>query len=124
MSRPTLNSLRRLFRTTLRTFRSRWTEVLVIVQPETVIAWHGMAPVFVSTGVGVPDRGAAGPRSPASLSPKGVRPAICEEFGVAAIPISGGLLFSRITAGRSSPSISSCPHRVTVAPVLTWFSAS
>ena len=39
-SRPTLNSLDRLFWTTLRTFWSRRTGVLVIVQPETVIAWH------------------------------------------------------------------------------------
>ncbi len=35
--RPTLNSLDRLFWTTLRRFWSRWTGVLVIVKPETVI---------------------------------------------------------------------------------------
>jgi hypothetical protein len=38
--RPKLNSLDRLFWTTLRRSWSRWTEVLVIVKPETVIGWH------------------------------------------------------------------------------------
>jgi hypothetical protein len=38
--RPTLNSLDRLFWTTLRRFWSRWTDVLVIVKPETVTGWH------------------------------------------------------------------------------------
>jgi hypothetical protein len=38
--RPTLNSLDRLFWTTLRRFWSRWTEVLGIVKPETVVGWH------------------------------------------------------------------------------------
>ena len=38
--RPKLNSLDRLFWTTLRRFWSRWTDVLVIVKPETVIGWH------------------------------------------------------------------------------------
>jgi putative transposase len=38
--RPTLNSLDRLFWTFLRGSWSRWKEVLVIVKPETVIAWH------------------------------------------------------------------------------------
>ena len=38
--RPTLNSLDRLFWTTLRRFWSRWTDVLVIVKPETVVGWH------------------------------------------------------------------------------------
>jgi len=38
--RPILNSLDRLFWTTLRHFWSRWTDVLVIVKPETVIGWH------------------------------------------------------------------------------------
>ena len=38
--RPVLNSLDRLFWTTLRHRWSRWTEVLVIVKPETVISWH------------------------------------------------------------------------------------
>jgi hypothetical protein len=35
--RPTLNSLDRLFWTTLRRWWSRWVEVLVIVKPETVV---------------------------------------------------------------------------------------
>ena len=38
--RPILNSWDRLFWTTLRRFWSRWTDVLVIVKPETVIGWH------------------------------------------------------------------------------------
>ena len=38
--RPKLNSLDRLFWTTLRHLWSRWTDVLVIVKPETVIGWH------------------------------------------------------------------------------------
>jgi hypothetical protein len=38
--RPALNSLDRFFWTTLRRFWCRWTDVLVIVKPETVIAWH------------------------------------------------------------------------------------
>ena len=38
--RPTLNSLDRFFWTTLHRFWCRWTDVLVIVKPETVIAWH------------------------------------------------------------------------------------
>jgi len=38
--RPALNSLDRLFWTTLRRFWSRWADVLVIVKPETVIGWH------------------------------------------------------------------------------------
>jgi putative transposase len=38
--RPVLNSLDRLFWTALRSFWSRWSDVLVIVKPETVIGWH------------------------------------------------------------------------------------
>src|SRR5215469_10304478 len=38
--RPALRSLDRLFWTTLRRFWSRWSEVLVIVKPETVVSWH------------------------------------------------------------------------------------
>jgi putative transposase len=38
--RPPLNSLDRLFWTTLRHLWSRWSDVLVIVKPETVISWH------------------------------------------------------------------------------------
>ena len=37
--RPALNSLDRLFWTTIRHFWSRWSDVLVIVKPETVIHW-------------------------------------------------------------------------------------
>ena len=38
--RPVLNFLDRLFWTTLRHLWSRWSDVLVIVKPETVINWH------------------------------------------------------------------------------------
>ena len=38
--RPKLNRVDRLFWTTLRHYWSRWTEVLVIVKPDTVIGWH------------------------------------------------------------------------------------
>jgi putative transposase len=38
--RPTLNSWDRLFWTTLRHLWSHWSDVLVIVKPETVVAWH------------------------------------------------------------------------------------
>ena len=38
--RPRLNSLDRLFWTALRQCWSCWTEVLVIVKPDTVIGWH------------------------------------------------------------------------------------
>ena len=60
--RPTLNSLDRLFWTTLRRFWSRWADVLVIVKPETVVGWHRAG--FRSTGAGDPGRAAAGRRSP------------------------------------------------------------
>ena len=38
--RPSLNSFDRLFWTALQRLWSRWTDVLVIVKPETVIGWH------------------------------------------------------------------------------------
>lgn len=38
--RPTLRFQDRLFWTTLRRVWSRWTDVLVIVKPETVVAWR------------------------------------------------------------------------------------
>ena len=38
--RPVWNSLDRLFWTTLRHLWSRWSDVLVIVKPETVTSWH------------------------------------------------------------------------------------
>jgi putative transposase len=38
--RPVLNRLDRLFWTILRRFWDRWSDVLVIVKPETVIGWH------------------------------------------------------------------------------------
>jgi len=38
--RPSLNRLDRFFWTTLRHIWPRWSEVLVIVKPETVVGWH------------------------------------------------------------------------------------
>src|SRR6516225_5973142 len=38
--RPLLNAGDRLFWTTLRCFWPRWSAVLLIVKPETVIGWH------------------------------------------------------------------------------------
>ena len=38
--RPALTALDRLFWTTLRLLWPRWSDVLVIVKPETVIGWH------------------------------------------------------------------------------------
>jgi hypothetical protein len=38
--RPKLNRLDKFFWTTLRRWWSRWSDVLVIVQPETVVGWH------------------------------------------------------------------------------------
>jgi putative transposase len=38
--RPPLNAVDRLFWTTLGRFWSRWSDVLLIVKPETVIGWH------------------------------------------------------------------------------------
>src|SRR5215469_4161699 len=38
--RPPLNSGDRFCWTTLRRFWSRWTDVLLIVKPETVVGWH------------------------------------------------------------------------------------
>src|SRR5215472_4625310 len=38
--RPNVKRLDRLFWTTLRRFWPRWSDVLVIVRPETVIGWH------------------------------------------------------------------------------------
>src|SRR5215469_890668 len=37
---PPLNASDRLFWSTLRRFWPRWSNVLLIVKPETVIAWH------------------------------------------------------------------------------------
>src|SRR5271167_1317298 len=38
--RPRLSRLDRLFWTGLRRVWSRWTDVLILVKPETVVAWH------------------------------------------------------------------------------------
>jgi len=38
--RPILNACDRLFSTTLRDLWPRWSDVLAIVKPETVVGWH------------------------------------------------------------------------------------
>lgn len=38
--RPVLNRIDRLFWTILRSVWPRWTDILVIVKPATVVAWH------------------------------------------------------------------------------------
>ena len=38
--RPSINRFDRFFRTALRALWPRWSEVLLIVKPETVISWH------------------------------------------------------------------------------------
>src|SRR4029450_517163 len=38
--RPVLNSMDRLFWTTLCRYWSRWKDVLIIVMPDTVTGWH------------------------------------------------------------------------------------
>ena len=38
--RPSLNRFDRIFWTTLRNLWPRWSDVLVIVKPETVVGWH------------------------------------------------------------------------------------
>jgi hypothetical protein len=38
--RPKLKRMDRLFWTALRSFWSRWAQVLLIVKPETVVGWH------------------------------------------------------------------------------------
>ena len=61
--RPHLNAGDRFFWTTLRRLWAGWTEVLLIVKPETVVA--GIAPAFGSTGAGghVPMAGGRGSRN-------------------------------------------------------------
>jgi hypothetical protein len=60
--RPALHSLDRLFWTTLRAVWYRWTDVLVIVRPETVVGWHRAD--SISTGAGAPNHAAADRESP------------------------------------------------------------
>jgi hypothetical protein len=60
--RPRLNSWDRLFWTVLRRCWSRWTDVLVLVKPETVSA--GTVPASVYIGAGDPERLVGDRRSP------------------------------------------------------------
>ena len=77
--RPILNSLGRLFWTTLRRFLFRWTDVLIIVKPETAIGWH-------RAGFRLYWRWRSRPR--------GGRPKITDEIRV---------LIRRLATGRASP---------------------
>ena len=72
--RPTLNSMDRLFWTLLHRCWSRCADVLVLVNPETVVGWHRR--VSGSTGVGDPARGAV---APARLAPGRRRGMRCRE---------------------------------------------
>ncbi len=56
--RPTLTRLDRFFWTTLRHLWPRWSDVLLIVKPET--SSGGIEPAFASTGGGDPDIAGAG----------------------------------------------------------------
>jgi hypothetical protein len=60
--RPTLTWLDRFFWTTLQRFWPRWSDVLIIVKPETVVRWHRAG--FASTGAGDPEIAGAGRGSP------------------------------------------------------------
>jgi hypothetical protein len=60
--RPPLTCCDRLFWITLRRFWSGWKDVLVLVKPDTVVAWHRAA--FAGTGVGDLAEALAGRRSP------------------------------------------------------------
>jgi len=123
--RPALNSLDRLFWTTLRGLWPRWTDVLRIVKPATVIAWHrsgfrlywrwrsrprgGRPKITEEIRVLIrrladenPDCGA--PKIHGELQKLGfvvserVWHGIGDACGGVAIRVSGGWLFSRITA--------------------------
>ena len=132
--RPPLSRLDRLFWTVLRQTWARWKDVLVIVQPDTVVGWHragfrlywrwksrprGGRP-RITTEIRVlirrlaqenPDWGA--PRIHGELqklgssSPKGPSHGICGAFRGGVIRASAGWLFFVIIARRSSPSTSS-----------------
>ena len=58
--RPSLNRLDRFFWTTLQQIWPRWSEVLVIVKPETVVGCIGRA--IACTGAGDHGHAAADPR--------------------------------------------------------------
>ena len=115
--RPKLNSVDRFFWTTLRQLWPRWTDVLLLVKPDTVVGWHragfgfywrcrsrprgGRPKITEEIGVLIrrlaqenPDRGA--PRSTVNRrswvwsSRNGVWRAICNACGVAATLPSAG----------------------------------
>ena len=60
--RPRMNFVDRRFWTTLRQYWSRWTDVLLLVKPDTVVGWHRAG--SGSTGAGDPGRAADDRRSP------------------------------------------------------------
>ena len=99
--RPPLNSLDRLVWTTLRHFWPRWTDVLVIVKPETVVAWHHagfrLYWRWLSRPIRVLIRRLAQENKDWE-SLNGVSLGICAEFSAVAIRASSGWRFFRITA--------------------------
>jgi len=123
--RPRLNSLDRLFWTTLRRYWPRWSDVLLIVKPATVVGWHrggfrlywrwrsrpcGGRPAttaeirthirtMASENSGwAPPRSMENYSSSASKSRNGLSPDICDGFAAVAIQAGSGCPFSRIIA--------------------------
>src|SRR6266849_558480 len=133
--RPTLTRLDRFFWTSLRHLWPRWSDVLLIVKPETVVRWHRagfrlywrwrsrrrtgrpriseeMRSLIRRLAAENADWGA--PRIHGELvklgfdvSERSVSQGICDASHAAAIPPPAGPRFSSITARRSSPAISS-----------------
>jgi len=67
--RPTLTRLDRFFWTALRRLWPRWSDVLLIVKPQTVVRSGGIEPAFASTGAGDPDNAGAGRESARRFGP-------------------------------------------------------
>src|SRR3954471_15687098 len=51
--RPRITAIDRWFWTVLRRYWSRWTDVLVIVKPETVVRWHRAGTCFTKVADGL-----------------------------------------------------------------------
>ena len=132
--RPTLTRLDRFFWTTLRHLWPRWSDVLLIVKPETVVRWHragfrlywrwrsrrGGGRPRISEEIRTLIRRLAAenaewgaPRIHGELLKLGFDVSersvarVCDPFHAAAIPPAAGRPSSPTTARRSSPAISS-----------------